>query len=141
MKRLFVILMTISMLFVLFTNGVVAVSPYPIYGDANGDHRVNMGDVVYLERVILGFYPETPGCDANQKDGVSVGDIIWIERQILGLEPIYGDVDGNSIVNQNDIKAIQKIILGGIPTPGADANRDGSIDVVDITYIELQIKD
>ena len=48
-------------------------------GDADGDGLVTMGDVVYVERVIVGLSPPTPGCDANQDGNINMGDVITIE--------------------------------------------------------------
>ena len=142
MKRNLVILIGVLMLVVLLAlmavNGAVASSALPIYGDANGDHAVNMGDVTAIERQILSLSPLTPGADANQNGAVNIGDITWVELQILELRPIYGDADGNQMVNQADIGKVERIIMGlDSPTASADANMDGKINMVDVTTIEL----
>jgi len=56
-------------------------------GDANGDGVVNIADVTYVELVILGLAPRTPGCDANQDGNVNIADVTMIELMILGLVP------------------------------------------------------
>jgi hypothetical protein len=57
----------------------------PIYGDANIDGTVNMGDVTAVERTILGLNSLYIGADANIDDSVDMGDVVNIERKILGL--------------------------------------------------------
>jgi hypothetical protein len=66
------------------TTGTVTLKIYKV-GDANGDGSVNIGDITYVERVILGLSPETPGCDASLNGSVSIGDVTMIERIILKL--------------------------------------------------------
>ena len=56
-------------------------------GDANGDGVVNMGDVTYLERVILGLVPPTCGSDAYGNGVINMADVTEIERIILALDP------------------------------------------------------
>jgi hypothetical protein len=58
----------------------------PIYGDANRDGTVNMGDVTAVERTILGLNALYIGADANIDDSVDMGDVVKIERKILGLD-------------------------------------------------------
>lgn len=141
MKKLFSILMVACLVLILFGFAVpVHASSAPIYGDANGDHSVNMDDVTKIYREILGMDSLTPGADANVNGVVSIGDVTVVERMTLGLNPIYGDADGNLTVNQADITKVQRIILGlDPPTLGADANRSGSVTIADITTIELMI--
>ncbi len=59
-------------------------------GDTNGDGMVNMGDVVKVERVILGLDPGTCGCDADVDGEINMGDVTKLERIILGLDPLVG---------------------------------------------------
>ena len=54
-------------------------------GDANGDGDVDMGDIVKIERIVLGFDLPTPGADANLDGRVNMADTVQIERLILGL--------------------------------------------------------
>jgi hypothetical protein len=46
-----------------------------------------MGDVTRVELAILDAAPPTLGCDANQDGQIDMGDIVAIERKILGLIP------------------------------------------------------
>lgn len=51
-----------------------------------------------------------------------------------------GDVDGNGILNQNDVTATNAIIAGTLPyTPRADVNGDGLINTTDVTLIQNAI--
>lgn len=143
MKKLlvsiFAVLILVAMLALWGVNGVLASSD-PIYGDANGDHHVDISDKTKIEREILGLDLLTPGADANIDGVVDVGDMTWVKRQIFGLSPVYGDADGNLTVNQADITKVERIIFGlDPPTRGADANRDGHIDIGDVTAIERMI--
>jgi hypothetical protein len=54
--------------------------------DVNGDGVVDMGDVVKIERIILGLDPATPAADVNNSGTVDVADIIKLERVILGID-------------------------------------------------------
>jgi hypothetical protein len=55
-------------------------------GDADGDGGVNMGDVVKVERIILGLDPPTAGADANGDGEINMGEVTRIERIVLGLD-------------------------------------------------------
>jgi hypothetical protein len=57
------------------------------HGDAKLDGKVDIADVTYVERVILGLDLPTPGCDANGDGKINIGDVTKIERIILGLDP------------------------------------------------------
>ena len=52
-------------------------------GDANEDGVIDMGDVVKVERIILGIVPPTPEADANLDGKVDMADIVRIERTIV----------------------------------------------------------
>ena len=55
-------------------------------GDANGDGKININDVVITERIILGFDPPTLWADAKQDRKITIADVVTIERIILGLD-------------------------------------------------------
>ena len=49
---------------------------------------------------------------------------------------LFGDVDGNGVINVIDMTKVARIILElDPPTPAADANRDKVINVLDMTQI------
>ena len=52
-------------------------------GDANGDGVTDMGDVVKVERIILGWDQVTPGADPTGDGVVDMGDVIAIELIIM----------------------------------------------------------
>jgi len=54
--------------------------------DANGNGMVDMGDVVKIERIILGFDATNPAADANSDGKVDAGDIVKLERVILKID-------------------------------------------------------
>ena len=58
-----------------------------LYGDANGDGKIDMRDVTYVGLIILGKKPANELADANQDGRVNVGDITYIELIILGKIP------------------------------------------------------
>jgi Tol biopolymer transport system component len=64
-----------------FTTNYLASIP----GDANGNGVVDMADVIYVEKAILGSVPATPGCDANLDGTIDIADVLQVERIILGV--------------------------------------------------------
>jgi hypothetical protein len=58
--------------------------PTFIVGDVNHDGVVDMGDVIKIERIILGFDPPTEAADVNGDGVVDIRDILQIERIMLG---------------------------------------------------------
>ena len=58
-----------------------------LYGDANGDGKIDMRDVTYVGLIILGKKPANELADANQDGKINVGDITYIELIILGKIP------------------------------------------------------
>jgi hypothetical protein len=53
---------------------------------------------------------------------------------------LYGDADGNGLVDMRDVLKVQRVILLLDPvTTAADINRDGKISMVDIIWIEIVI--
>lgn len=61
-----------------------------LFGDANEDTRINMQDVTKVERMILGYDPETTSADANQDDDINMQDVTFIELIILERKPFPG---------------------------------------------------
>jgi peptide/nickel transport system substrate-binding protein len=58
-----------------------------LYGDANGDGKIDMRDVTYVGLIILGKKPTNELADANQDGRINVLDITYIELMILGKAP------------------------------------------------------
>ena len=57
-----------------------------IYGNANEDDTINMGDVVYTKLAIFGKKPKTELCDAKYDGRINVLDVIQTKLIILGKE-------------------------------------------------------
>jgi iron complex transport system substrate-binding protein len=57
-----------------------------IYGNANEDDTIDMGDVVYIKLVIFGKKDKTELCDAKYDERINVLDVIQTKLIILGKE-------------------------------------------------------
>ena len=57
-----------------------------IYGNANEDDTIDMGDVVYTKLAIFGKKPKTELCDAKYDGRINVLDVIQTKLIILGKE-------------------------------------------------------
>ena len=57
-----------------------------IYGNANEDDTIDMGDVVYTKLAIFGKKPKTKLCDAKYDGRINVLDVIQTKLIILGKE-------------------------------------------------------
>ena len=57
-----------------------------IYGNANEDETIDMGDVVYTKLAIFGKKPKTELCDAKYDGQINVLDVIQTKLIILGKE-------------------------------------------------------
>lgn len=79
------IVVVVVILALLFARSAHSAPPV-IPGDANGDGKVNVGDITKVERIILGLDAATPGADANLDGRVNVGDITKILRIVTGLD-------------------------------------------------------
>ncbi len=111
-----------------------------IAGDANGDHKVNIGDIVCIERTILGLMLPGPGCDANRDSDINMGDVVKVERYILLLDFTLGDANHSGQVDRDDIETVVKMILRKIPANlEADVNGDCKINAADITALERML--
>ncbi len=58
------------------------------YGDSDRSGRIDMGDVVIVERMILGMRQTDLSADANMDGSVNIGDVTKIERIILGMDKL-----------------------------------------------------
>ena len=71
-----------------------------IYGNANEDDTIDMGDVVYTKLAIFGKKPKTELCDAKYDGRINVLDVIQTKLIILGKEKEitildYGSMTGD----------------------------------------------
>ena len=88
-----------------------------IYGNANEDDTIDMGDVVYTKLAIFGKKPKTELCDAKYDGRINVLDVIQTKLIILGKEKELTVVDhGDRIVTVK--KPIKRVVLSmGMYTP------------------------
>ena len=64
-----------------------------VYGNANEDDTIDMGDVVYTKLAIFGKKPKTELCDAKYDGRINVLDVIQTKLIILGKEKELTVVD------------------------------------------------
>jgi iron complex transport system substrate-binding protein len=64
-----------------------------IYGNANEDDTIDMGDVVYTKLAIFGKKPKTTLCDAKYDGRINVLDVIQTKLIILGKEKELTAID------------------------------------------------
>ena len=64
-----------------------------VYGNANEDETIDMGDVVYTKLAIFGKKPKTELCDAKYDGRINVLDVIQTNLIILGKEKELTIVD------------------------------------------------
>ena len=80
-----------------------------IYGNANEDDTIDMGDVVYIKLAIFGKKPKTELCDAKYDGRINVLDVIQTKLIILGKEKELTIVDtAERIVTVN--KPVERLI-------------------------------
>ncbi|MBR2255624.1 MAG: ABC transporter substrate-binding protein [Candidatus Methanomethylophilaceae archaeon] len=57
-----------------------------------------------------------------------------------GRLKIFGNADNNDYLDNDDVKALQKIIKGEMEkTPFADANQDGKVDSADVDFVKRMV--
>ena len=81
-----------------------------VYGNANEDDTIDMGDVVYTKLAIFGKKPKTELCDAKYDGRINVLDVIQTKLIILGKEKeltIIDMTDRTVTVN----KPIERLIV------------------------------
>ena len=64
-----------------------------VYGNANEDDTIDIGDVVYIKLAIFGKKPKTELCDAKYDGRINVLDVIQTKLIILGKEKEITVVD------------------------------------------------
>ncbi|MBW2635916.1 MAG: ABC transporter substrate-binding protein [Deltaproteobacteria bacterium] len=114
------ILVGITMLLLLFCTLPAAASDYTlgIFGNANEDDTIDMQDVEYTERIVLGLDDQTQLTDAKYDNEINILDVTQIELTILGREKELTILDSlNRIVTVN--KPVERVIaLGNYRTEG-----------------------
>ena len=82
-----------------------------VYGNANEDDTIDMGDVVYTKLAIFGKKPKTELCDAKYDGRINVLDIIQTKLIILGKEKELTVIDtADRIVTVK--KPIKRVVVG-----------------------------
>ena len=85
-----------------------------VYGNANEDDTIDMGDVVYTKLAIFGKKPKTELCDAKYDGRINVLDVIQTKLIILGKEKeltVIDMIDRTVTVN----KPIKSIVVARPP--------------------------
>ena len=79
-----------------------------IYGNANEDDTIDMGDVVYTKLAIFGKKPKTELCDAKYDGRINVLDVIQTKLIILGKEKelTVEDAADRTVTVKKPIKSI-----------------------------------
>ena len=79
-----------------------------IYGNANEDDTIDMGDVVYTKLAIFGKKPKTELCDAKYDGRINVLDVIQTKLIILGKEKeiTFVDVRGKAVTVKKPVRRI-----------------------------------
>ena len=81
-----------------------------VYGNANEDDTIDMGDVVYTKLAIFGKKPKTKLCDAKYDGRINVLDVIQTKLIILGKEKELTLVDtADRIVTVK--KPVERVIV------------------------------
>jgi iron complex transport system substrate-binding protein len=92
-----------------------------IFGNANEDDTIDMGDVVYTKLAIFGKKPKTELCDAKYDGRINVLDVIQTNLIILGKEKeLTISIDTRPSMGSADItevpvtvhKPIERIVVG-----------------------------
>ena len=79
-----------------------------IYGNANEDDTIDMGDVVYTKLAIFGKKPKTELCDAKYDGRINVLDVIQTKLIILGKEKelTVKDDSGDAVTAYKPVKRV-----------------------------------
>ena len=105
-----------------------------IYGNANEDDTIDMGDVVYTKLAIFGKKSKTELCDAKYDGRINVLDVIQTKLIILGKEKELTVVDSaDRIVTVK--KPVERIIPCMPPIAEAIQVLDAVDKVVGVSYI------
>jgi hypothetical protein len=111
-------------------------------GTAPGTTAVAWGDTITHTYTSAGIYsPSLTITDSSIPPLVSVETKKADYIKVTGAPAVMpGDANGDGEVNALDITFLEMIIAGlQAETPGADANEDGVVNALDITYLEMII--
>lgn len=124
------------------------VPPSGLEGDLNGDHKVDIADIVYFVNFLFKDGPPPNPLAAGDINGdcfVTLSDLIYLVNFIYNNGPfptfrcLPGDFNYDGYVNLMDIiYAVNYILRSGEPPrsqKSADINADCKINIVDIVYL------
>ena len=89
MKKQLLLILCVLIMFSLFAFGSTVSAATVLYGDANGDGVVNVGDAVMVSKYVSNTANLTDeqltAADVNDDGSVNVGDAVLIARYSAGL--------------------------------------------------------
>ena len=122
-----------------------------LLGDVNGDGKVNKDDADDVQKYDAGTGTLTDAAkkraDVNGDGVIDAGDTVKILNMIVDKNAVFGDVNGDGKLTQEDVDLIKKYDAGtGTLTDDekkrADVNGNGDIDVNDSLMIsQLLLKE
>ena len=116
MNKGFLFGITISLLLLCCTLPAAASdTSLGIFGNANEDETINMQDVEYTERIVLGHNDRTELADAKYDGEIDILDVIEIELIMLGKEKELTLIDGTQRT-VTIYKPIERIAVFNIDT-------------------------
>ena len=112
-----------------------------IYGNANEDDTIDMGDVVYTKLAIFGKKPKTELCDAKYDGRINVLDVIQTKLIILGKEKEITviDGDGEPVTVSKPIKRIIASMLDTAEIVRSLNAEDKIVGVTDAGYKGIEV--
>ena len=101
----------------------------PIREQFGGDHK----EIIILDR------------DSNEIGSIIVNGLstsaknyirgVIADNYEIEPDPVMGDLNGDEVVNIQDVILVINVIINGVLNPGADINGDGVVNVQDIVLI------
>ena len=110
-----------------------------IYGNANEDDTIDMGDVVYTKLAIFGKKPKTELCDAKYDGRINVLDVIQAKLIILGKEKEITIVDADGDV-ETIRKPVERIVIEYMDNAELIRILDAKDKVVGVDYVITKSK-
>lgn len=122
-----------------------------LLGDVNGDGKVNKDDADDVQKYDAGTGTltddEKKRADVNGDGVIDAGDTVKILNMIIDKNAVFGDVNGDGKLTQEDVDLIKKYDAGTVSLTDAekkraDVNGNGDIDVNDSLMIsQLLLKE
>lgn len=123
-----------------------------VYGDANGDEKVEIGDATDIQMFLAGngsvqsTYPKAADVDGDGKISENDATLIqrYVNKQISSLPVKYGDLNNDGKIDQNDITLIQNYLVqkGSLTQEQkllADVDLNNKVNMDDVTKIQSYI--